>query len=960
MKLYLYIYFFVLLNKILVAQYPQHFTYDDENGAPSNEIYSITQDAHGFLWLGSDAGLYKYDGVRYTSYHCKTQKTKSITGLTIASSGKLYCHNFNSQIFVIDNDTLRELKNLSPSLITSITSDKKGNIFINHSGGIDFYNEQQKNWKTYGITNYEFAITNNYYVTKSPKSNPDNAIFFLNYNGINSLVKEKVKTFITNIFKTLSPGLFHAEYHRQSLWIFSAENNLIYKFTNQKLEQIKNVNLSALLSNRKITNIRSLTDGKLWICTYKGIICFDTQTNKIDLFYPEKSFSDCLIDREGNFWFSTLQNGLLRIPSLNMLVWNRENELLKHDKIAKITSGDSSIYFATVNGTIGKLNTKTNSLNTFHTSMHGDVQSLDYDTQTSTLWFNINNNLFSLTKNEIKQHNTSTSAIKTIKACGEYNFIGTSHGLYINNKKIKSNWSREIEFDEIHNIVWVASNNGLLKFVQQPNKEWIALITLLEGQQVLSIDFDKETETIYALSFNGNVYAISTNAKEQLVCTIPNKTQCFKIKYYQKQLYLASNKGLWIYNIKKNIWQTYNKLSGLASDNVQSLVISNGNIWLATGKGVQKISLNEPMDSVRAKLFLKKIIAGNAAVNNIASIQLNYGDQLLLYPEASIYKSNGNFKYAYRINTSDTSWINLPGTIDVIDILNLPSGNFEIELKVKDHLGFDSENQIILSGTVNPPFWKNVWFIIFILLCIIAIMLSVFRARLHQIQIKQQKKIERINLENELRLSRETALKSQMNPHFVFNVLNSIKAYIYKNDKQKASEYLNDFSSLIRTFLSMSNQPLISLAEELKMLKLYINMEAMQLNEDFSYQQNIDDGIDLTHTKIPSLIIQPFIENVFKHGLHHKKGEKKLTLNIQQKNHDIIINIIDNGIGRKASHDIQKNEKREYESFATTAIQKRIELINKEKSVVTVSIDDLHDGNIATGTKVTIKILCYD
>ncbi len=208
-----------------------------------------------------------------------------------------------------------------------------------------------------------------------------------------------------------------------------------------------------------------------------------------------------------------------------------------------------------------------------------------------------------------------------------------------------------------------------------------------------------------------------------------------------------------------------------------------------------------------------------------------------------------------------------------------------------------------------------------------------------------------------MRLSRETALKSQMNPHFIFNVLNSIKAYIYKNDKQKATEYLNDFSNLIRTFLNMSNSSFISINDELKMMKLYINMEAMLLKEDFTYQQNIDENIDLAQTHIPSLIIQPFVENAFKHGLHHKEGNKQLTLNVfSGENNTIIIEIIDNGIGRTNAQEIKNIEKTDHQSFATTAIQKRIELLNKDRNLVDVSIVDLYDKTIPCGTKVIIKI----
>ena len=133
-----------------------------------------------------------------------------------------------------------------------------------------------------------------------------------------------------------------------------------------------------------------------------------------------------------------------------------------------------------------------------------------------------------------------------------------------------------------------------------------------------------------------------------------------------------------------------------------------------------------------------------------------------------------------------------------------------------------------------------------------------FKLRILRLKSAQLKEIKRIKIENELRLSRETALKSQMNPHFVFNVLNSIKSYIYKNDKQKANIYLNEFSNLIRTFLNMSNSSSITIAEELKMLKTYISLESMMLGGEFIFDQDVDESVDQSSSKIPSLSIQSF------------------------------------------------------------------------------------------------------
>ena len=140
------IYIALLLTTLVstaVAQYPHCFRYDNENGLPSNQVYSIVQDQKGFIWLGCDAGLYKFDGVRYVPYKSKTQNSKSITGLTLSSSEKMYCYNFRSQLFCLEKDTLKELK-VDFYKINYLTCDQKGNLYVTHGNGISQYNEVSK------------------------------------------------------------------------------------------------------------------------------------------------------------------------------------------------------------------------------------------------------------------------------------------------------------------------------------------------------------------------------------------------------------------------------------------------------------------------------------------------------------------------------------------------------------------------------------------------------------------------------------------------------------------------------------------------------------------------------------------------------------------------------------------------------------------------------------------------
>lgn len=219
--------------------------------------------------------------------------------------------------------------------------------------------------------------------------------------------------------------------------------------------------------------------------------------------------------------------------------------------------------------------------------------------------------------------------------------------------------------------------------------------------------------------------------------------------------------------------------------------------------------------------------------------------------------------------------------------------------------------------------------------------------------------MKQIALENDLKLWQQTALQTQMNPHFLFNVLNSIKTYIYENEKAKAALYLNNFASLVRKVLQHSSQKKVSLAEEIEALRLYIELEAMLLEENFSYAISVAESLEKDAVYLPTFLLQPFVENAFKHGLRHKKDAKVLKIYAQMTTDDILlITIEDNGIGRQASHKINQKNKHTHESFATKNIRERINLLNErgDFSLSTEIIDLKNEEAQLTGTKVILQI----
>jgi tetratricopeptide (TPR) repeat protein len=203
------------------------------------------------------------------------------------------------------------------------------------------------------------------------------------------------------------------------------------------------------------------------------------------------------------------------------------------------------------------------------------------------------------------------------------------------------------------------------------------------------------------------------------------------------------------------------------------------------------------------------------------------------------------------------------------------------------------------------------------------------------------------------------ALRAQMNPHFLFNCLNSINNFIIKNEQELASEYLSKFSKLIRKVLSNSKEPKITLSNELEALDLYIQMEQLRFNNKFSYVIDVDDAVEADYLEVPPLIIQPYVENCIWHGLMHKKeADGKLYIKIYQENNMLVCIIEDNGIGRLAANALKSKSAEKNKSFGMSITKERLNYVNRENvSEPNIEIIDLvDDKNNALGTKVIIRI----
>ena len=262
---------------------------------------------------------------------------------------------------------------------------------------------------------------------------------------------------------------------------------------------------------------------------------------------------------------------------------------------------------------------------------------------------------------------------------------------------------------------------------------------------------------------------------------------------------------------------------------------------------------------------------------------------------------------------------------------------------------FEDSFQITFSNfdsVINGPFWET-WQSLSIVIMILGVIVYLFK-EIRATQIHQKAQLAEFE---------QSALRAQMNPHFIFNSLNAIQGYIAQGDKQSANRFLSRFSKLIRSALQHSRVTKVSLEDDLANLKSYIELEQMRFKGGFDFQINIAEEIDVSEITIPPMLIQPFVENAIVHGLANKEGNGKIDIDFQSKNGALLVTVIDNGIGIETSKKQKAGIASSHKSVGMTITKRRLEMLSSDGENGNLQIQELKDefGKVV-GTKVSLQI----
>ncbi len=943
---------------------------------PTQVVYDMLTDAKGYIWLGTDKGLYRFNGRTFIQIPFDQTSSKAVSYLQEDSSGKIWCMNFYNQLFYYQNDSLKRF-----TLDNRTIPIKEVATFNNVVIG-----SQQIWFHSFKVV-YEYDKTTHQLLHIIYTHDITDPIIASAYH------QEQYYAFSNS-------GYIFSGNRKDRKWVNSEQNYKDFRFVSNKkvmvglgigLERKEPFQMVAnnctvlpkidLPDDVYIFQAVAIDNNEYWLCTQSGAYKWNKETGETKCFLSNERVTDVVKDYQGNYWFSTLDDGVFVCSSLyNTLIKIYEDPLSDNfTRLLGLPNGE--ILAGNSQGLMAKLNLE-------------NRQSFAYD-------------LTKLRETEFIQYDTGT------------NLIFSSRGVFRQDQKEPVelvDYSKGTARDRYGNILFVAFNGCYVMNGRFNDTNRFPQINcpLYEKYQNESTNYNGKYKSIvfrpkrglsvlasakkdvFWVGYEDGLYEYNYDATERILKDEEGKPVIAKsmLQQYNGNLVVAtSTKGVMIFKDGKLI-RTYTVKDGLSSLYVRKVLKEDAHIWVLTDEGLDRIDagngsitnyleeyglsntiINDFIVEKGKIIFatptgilerynvpryfnfeirfpLLKAASNGTEIQNNAILPENIRD-ISFYFEALHYISTTALAYHYRLKGIDTVW-RLAGTFNnQLTFNRLSPGKYIFEIKATAGKNYKSIVRSF-SFTVPKPFWQKTVFL-FAAVCLAVALVWLFLRQWKKSLLKSQR------IKEHLLKSQLVALRAQMNPHFLYNVLNTVQGLVYGNRKTEAGELLGNFSDLMRKILQASDKQLLSLKDEIENLRLYLELEKARFDGGFAYRIEVENIKDLSEIFIPSLLLQPFAENSVKHGLMHKQGEKKVEILFEKTAEGLRVVIDDNGIGRTQSMEINTRSKNKPNSFATAALTERMELFNRLfKQKITCEVTDkLDERGQSLGTKIELIIPDY-
>lgn len=928
--------------------YTQQLTTKD--GLPSATIYYLHQDKKGYIWIATDKGLAKYNGSDFEYFTTENGLVSNeILQIYEDYKGRIWFMPFEGGLSYYENDSLFQHP-LNSEIETILNKDWVASLYVDKGDTVWFtVSNRRRDTIEYNFFRIYDSKIDTFYPAQDPQSiylpnknfikywtNPLGMVYsgglgrgrFLEVKEKNIQAKTVNKTSILIAKKcVITPDT--------SLVCINSKEYFTIK--NEKL-----VNEAKLSTKNRLQMLTINKKNELLLSTKDGILI----PKKNQQLLKDYIINHVIEDVEGNLWAGTSGQGIFMIKNTNIQHW----ELSK--TVSSILITDSLIWMGTLDGSL------------YYYSDQKRVQELDYGAQIKkTSISNFlelpNNNLLLPSFYQISPDLTNTYICNPlsilVKAMSHKNekelLLGTSNGLYQflwQEKTMEQVADFSAWINEFYRVssdsIWIASNSGLFFYdgtqVYNTGKKYPEL-----PQKLTSITTLRKQ--VIAGSKGQGLWVLKGEELKNISAKDGLSSNFINVLYQQEDtIWVGTNKGLdrLVFKDQKISIESY-----LKDIDVQSLAFQEHYLWLGTSDGLLQVNtLEDPKQNYIPPIYLRSIKVSN-------ELQVLKEDYDLAYDQNNIVIDfigitfRDKAQYRYKLEGVDSNWeySNIPK----VQYPKLPAGTYIFLATVATVNGVWNPNPIRIKFRIRPHFTQTIYFL-GLVWSLVIVVISLIAGMIIRSNNRKNKVIRRIKeLENK-------ALRSQMNPHFVFNIMNSILYLVNTNQKKAARKYITKFAKLMRRVLEQSKDTLIDLNEEIETIKLYLELEKLRYDGRISSTILIEPKIDLHQYQIPPMFLQPLIENALIHGLTPKDGNGQLTIEFKKVLEDIQITITDDGIGRKAAAELSYATNQDKQtSTGLHNIKERLKQINTiYRSDIRLDIIDLYREQKAKGTQIIVNL----
>jgi len=951
--------------------------YSAENGMPFVQVYAIFQDSKGFLYTGGYNGLSRFDGKQFTNINSKIGLADNyVNGFCEDKKGRIIVATKKGLSIVVNSKVSKEnITGLALGTnILCLKADENGDVLLGTASGL-FLMKDQSITKIAGANNLEI---HDILVV-------DKRIYCATNKGLLKLDQGKPQLItVKNGISNNNINCIAVSENKGTLALGTLNGLSFYDLKTGKV-------LTYFVENGLIdNNVRCLlyqSDNSLWIGSQTGLIKFDgKEFNYYNISFDNNSnIIRCILkDMEGNMWLGT-HSGIYRY---------RDNSFSSFDKISgpgnafifEIFQKDKDLFVCSENNGVYKYSQG-------YFKRYGISEGLPSNVSRSGC-VDKNGRVFFETDGGVVEFKNERFTKVPIS------------------KRIRPPYYKL--FCDKENVNWLGGINGIATFSFDPSgrmdTNFIKLPTNSEDFNVTDICEDNEGYK-WISAYQAGLYKIKGASIEDVGKKLGiEKNDYISVRATKKTMFVGTLNGLLAIDLKTNSYKYIKSEDGLISDIIYSIGFAKSKtvLWVGTNIGISALDVAEFERSGTLKIssygrnegfagiecntngvfeddngavwfgtisglikYLPNNYQPNKTLNktNIYNYKLRDVDTVLSsgveinysYNNISIYYRGicltdpDKVLYKTKLEGYDKNF-SLQSEDDNAKYANLTPGTYTFKVISSNNEGVWNEDPATFIFTILTPFYRTWWFVVLVVGFAGFSVYVIFKVRLNNIKNKQQKDYERKVEISKIELK---ALRSQMNPHFVFNSLNSIQHYIFNSKSDEAVKYLNKFAKLMRVILNNSDKPTVAIEDDLEALKLYLELEQMRFEDKFEYKFIVDENVDLDYDIMPPMLLQPYVENAILHGLTPRKDKGLLTITIKNEEHFIVCTITDNGIGRKRAAEIKRTMPgSKHKSLGMKITEERLRILNEiSQSKHSVKIIDLvnADGS-AAGTTVELFV----